>query len=102
MSLFVGALLASASPWDLTVRAQGLAPVISSFSPLSDTNGAPVTIRGDNLVNVTKVTFNGFDASFTEFSPTRLFVTVPANASTGPIAVRTTAGETISAEPFTV
>jgi len=101
-ALFVGALLLGANFSTATVHAQGNPPVLTSFSPTTDTNGAPVTIRGENLLNVTSVKFNGVEASFTEFSNTRLFAVVPDDAETGPITVTTLGGTTTSADVFTV
>jgi hypothetical protein len=48
------------------------------------------------------VTFNGLSATFSVTSPTTIQATVPASATSGPIAVTTPSGVATSASPFTV
>jgi hypothetical protein len=65
-------------------------PSISSFSPLSGQVGTTVTILGTNFSAIAAsniVTFNGVAAAVTSATSTSLVVTVPADASTGVIAV---------------
>jgi hypothetical protein len=79
------------------------APVISSFSPTSGLVGATVTITGQNLTNATTLTFNGVGvSSFTIVSATEITTTVPAGATTGPVAVTTPGGTIASTGNFTV
>lgn len=76
-------------------------PVIHGFVPASGPAGATVEIQGTDLENVTSVSFNGVSASFLSFSGT-LRVTVPFNATSGPITVVTPAGSGSSSQVFTV
>ena len=80
------------------------APTISSFSPTSGPVGTSVTIHGQNFSgpNVTSVTFNGTSATFTIDNPQKITATVPAGATTGPIAVMSPDGTATSSTNFTV
>jgi hypothetical protein len=91
----------AAAVWLTASDALAQAPTISSFSPISGTPGTAITVRGENLLGVTRVTFNGVDAVFTPFLSTRLSVVVPDGALTGPISVTTPSGTAISADTFT-
>ncbi len=78
-------------------------PTLSSFSPGSGSPGAVAIIQGTHLAGATDVTFGGVAAiNFVVDSPTRLTATVPAGAVSGPLAVTTVAGTTISSGSFTV
>jgi hypothetical protein len=78
------------------------APTVTSFSPTSGPPGTGVTITGTGLTGASSVTFNGTAASFTVNSATQITATVPANATSGVIAVTTSAGAGASANAFTV
>ncbi|MHB8521187.1 MAG: IPT/TIG domain-containing protein [Limisphaerales bacterium] len=80
----------------------GNAPIITDFSPTNGPPGATVVINGANFVNVTAVQFNGTNAAFFVTAPTQIQTVVPANATTGPITVATSAGTNRSAAVFTV
>lgn len=60
-------------------------PGITAISPTSGPVGTTVTITGAGLVPL--VAFQGVPATITNFSPTSITTSVPAGASTGPIAV---------------
>ncbi len=78
-------------------------PQITGFSPMQGAPGTAVTINGANFVGVSHVKFNGIDASsFNVVSETQINATVPANATTGKIAVQTLAGTAQSADDFVV
>jgi Ca2+-binding RTX toxin-like protein len=77
------------------------APTIASFDPTSGTVGTSVTISGTDLSGATAVTFNEVAATITSNSATEIVTTVPADATTGPIAV-TTAGGTATGGTFTM
>ena len=77
-------------------------PTIASFAPGSGGAGTLVTIAGTNLAGATSVTIGGASAGFTQVSPTELTATVPATATTGPIAVTTPGGTASSSSAFTV
>jgi hypothetical protein len=78
-------------------------PTVASFSPTSGPVSTLVTLTGTGFSGATKVTFNGTAAtSFSVASATQITATVPAGASSGPIAVITAAGTGASAASFTV
>ncbi|MBK0403323.1 IPT/TIG domain-containing protein [Adhaeribacter sp. BT258] len=68
------------------------APTITAFSPDNGLPGTSVTITGTNLTGTNQVNFNGTPATFSNVTSTSLTAVVPANATTGPIAVYTPAG----------
>jgi IPT/TIG domain len=80
----------------------GAAPVVTGFSPASGNPGTIVTISGKNFVNVQAVLFNAANALFTVVSSTQIRATVPGNATTGPISVKTSAGVGRSSTIFIV
>jgi hypothetical protein len=82
------------------VGTPGIAPAISSFSPLNGSIGVGVTINGTNFTGVTAVKFNGTNASFTFNSGNRITAVVPFGASSGPISVMTPNGTTMSLDHF--
>lgn len=77
-------------------------PAITSFSPAAAPTGSTVTITGSGFSAVKAVTVGGAKAAFTVVSSVEIDATVPANARTGPIAVKTSAGKATSAAPFAV
>ena len=69
-------------------------PFVSSFSPSSGPVGTILTVSGGNFSNPTAVQFNGFFATnVTWVSATKLSVTVPSGATTGPVRVTAANGE---------
>ena len=74
-------------------------PVVSSLSPASGTIGAEVTITGSGFTGATGVTFNTAASEFTVDSAFKITATVPAGASTGPVAV-TRRGDGANHEDF--
>ena len=81
------------------------APSITSFNPTSGVIGASVEISGSGFgdsSNANAVTFNGTSATFTVNSNVLITATVPAGATTGPIAVTDSEGTATSATNFTV
>lgn len=61
-------------------------PEVDSTVPVSGGPGTEVTLRGRGLANVTRVSFNGHDASFVvDEAGTQLTTTVPEGATTGPL-----------------
>jgi len=66
----------------------GLGPLVS-FVPASGMEGKIVTILGNNLTGATSVTFNGAAAIFKVISASEIKATVPAGATTGPVAMTT-------------
>jgi hypothetical protein len=79
------------------------APSISSFRPSSGPSGTVVVVKGKNLERAISVTFNGIVAiQIKKDISTEIKVVVPAGATTGPMAVRTSGGTANSSSNFTV
>jgi hypothetical protein len=79
-------------------------PSIASFSPTAGSAGTRVVILGTNFSAVpgqNAVTFNGLAAVVDSASATRLVTSVPAGASSGPLAV-TVNGVKVTGQNFTV
>jgi hypothetical protein len=64
--------------------------------PASGPVGTVVSVYATNLSTTSGVTFNGLSAPFTIISNTVLTTTVPAGATTGPLAVTTTGAKVAS------
>jgi hypothetical protein len=78
-------------------------PQITSFAPASGPVGTAVTITGVSLTQTTAVTFDGVAATdFTVDSDTKVTSTVPTDAKTGKIAIKTAGGTATSTASFTV
>lgn len=81
---------------------EGAQPSITSFAPDTGGPGTQVTITGQGLATAAQVQFNGVNATFTVVSGTEVRATVPAGATTGPIAVTTLDGIAVSSGNFVV
>jgi cytochrome c peroxidase len=77
-------------------------PAITSFAPTIGAVGTGVTITGTNFTGATAVSFGGRVATFTVSNSGTVTATVPAGATTGPIAVTTLDGTATSAASFAV
>jgi hypothetical protein len=80
----------------------GNAPVIAGFSPAVGAAASQVTVSGANLATASTVSFNGTSAVFQVISDSQITATVPAGATSGPIAVATPLGTATSATSFQV
>jgi hypothetical protein len=81
----------------------GGAPVdLSKFSPTSGKAGAYVTLKGKNLSSVVTVVIGGVQATIVSANSSKVVVTVPAGAVTGPISVTAPSGTAVSVVSFTV
>ena len=79
------------------------APVISRLDPDSGLVDASVTIEGSNFGSQTgSVTFNGTTASTTSWDANEIQTSVPSGATTGPVVVRTSGGQSSAGVTFTV
>ena len=68
----------------------GLRPAITNLSPVSGPSGTTVTITGTNFgptQETSTVTFNGTEATVTNWSATSLVTLVPAKTTTGSVVV---------------
>ena len=78
-------------------------PTITKFEPTQGAVGTSVAITGDHLTLVTTVSFTGADAAqINKDSATRLTVTVPNGAKTGPITLHYDNEHVTSEQDFTV
>ncbi len=101
---------ASASSGPLVVTTPGgsasvpltVLPYLASFAPASGVVGTVVTLSGTSFLGALSVKFNGVYTAFTVTSATSITTTVPAGATTGPVAVRTPAGTATGATSFVV
>jgi DNA-binding beta-propeller fold protein YncE len=84
------------------ITIQGAPPTITYFSPASGQVGSVVTIKGTNLSDVTKVTFNGVKGTVTKDKATQIKVEVPSGAKTGKILVVTPSGNVKTATALKV
>ena len=99
--LTVSATNANGSPHH-TLTAPATA-TITSFAPTSGPVGTSVIITGTGFTGATAVAFNGSPAaSFSVASDTQITATVPADATSGAIAVTTPGGTGTSAASFSV
>ena len=78
------------------------APVVARSSPRRVAPGSTVTVTGSGFAGATAVTFNGEPATFSVVSAAAITATVPAGATSGPVAVTTTGGTGVSATSYTV
>lgn len=79
-----------------------LPPRLTTFNPSTGKRGDTVTLDGQGLDAVTKVTISGIEAEFTVVSPTRLVAIVPALATSGRINIESAGGSALSGGTFTV
>ena len=88
--------------WKIEAGLPAPAPTVVGFRPASARVGAKVLIQGNHFVGATSVTFNGVNAGFQVLSVNYISATVPAGATTGPIAVTNAGGTVSSQKTFTV
>lgn len=79
----------------------GLGPFVET-RPTFGAVGTTVEILGNNLMDITGVTFNGIAAEFKAISCSEITATVPAGATTGKIEVKTGTGTLLSNIAFRV
>ncbi len=77
-------------------------PSITSVDPLSGPVGTLVRLFGTGLLAVTRVEVSGNAVVFTPVNDTELTFTVPAGASTGPVAITGPTGAASATPTFTV
>ncbi len=93
----------AAGNYTLNVRATSGTPAINSFTPMSGGAGVSVVLTGTGFLTVTSVKFNGTPApAFQINSDTQITVTVPANATTGPITATGFSGTGASTTNFQI
>jgi len=77
-------------------------PRIASFAPMAGKPGTTVTIKGGGFGGALAVKFAGVSASYKVPTTAKIVATVPRNARTGKLTVRTGIGTGTSAGRFTV
>ena len=77
-------------------------PTLTSYSPVSGSQGDLVTLKGTNLGTTYQVLFNGTVSSYTTYGDSMLVAIVPSNATSGVITVRTYGGSVISSGNFII
>ena len=86
-----------------TVTPSASRPIISRLDPNSGLVDASVTIEGSNFGTTSgTVTFNGTTASTTSWASDEIQTKVPSGATTGPVVVRTSGGQSSAGVTFTV
>ncbi|MBL9134971.1 MAG: IPT/TIG domain-containing protein [Verrucomicrobiales bacterium] len=85
-----------------TFFVDGAKPTLDLLTPGNGGVGTKVILNGTGLRSASKVEFNGTSAAFTVASATRIDATVPAGATTGPVAITTLDGIAVSTAPFVV
>ena len=86
-----------------TVPPSASRPIISRLDPNSGLVDASVTIEGSNFgTSSGTVTFNGTTASTTSWASDEIQTKVPSGATTGPVVVRTSGGQSSAGVTFTV
>ncbi|OUJ69900.1 FG-GAP-like repeat-containing protein [Hymenobacter crusticola] len=84
------------------------APTLTIVSPSISPVGSTVVLTGTNFTGTTRVTFNGVETTFVVNSTSQITATVPAGATSGPVAVTTATGSsntisfTVGARPAVV
>ena len=78
------------------------APALVTFNPSHGKVGSKLRIHGIHFVGATAVTFNGVTATFQVLNTGNILATVPAGATTGPIAVTNAGGTTAGKKNFTI
>lgn len=76
-------------------------PTIAAVTPSKGKAGTKVTLTGTNLATTTSVTIRGVPARFKAVSATKLMLTIPKRARSGPITVTNPAG-TAASQRFTI
>jgi len=91
----------TSAPVNFTVTTP--APTLVSFAPAQGLVGTTVTVTGTALTGASAVTLNGVSVrDFTVVNDATLLFLVPANATSGLVAVTTAGGTATSASVFTV
>lgn len=71
-------------------------PRIDTFTPLWAPRGSQVTLTGQSFETISQVKVNGVQADYFPDSPTSIRLDIPVTATTGPISLLTTSGDTVS------
>jgi hypothetical protein len=79
-----------------------LPPRITSFTPTQGQAPLTVTINGFNFDGATQVSLNNRPVTITSVTPTQIQFSLPADARSGLVRVRTSAGIAVSTSTFAV
>jgi len=93
----------ASSSTSFTVQASYAQQVINNFTPAKGSPGTAITVFGSGFTGSTSAWVGGgHDASLTVVSDTRATITVPADATTGPIAILNPDHSATSSTNFTI
>jgi hypothetical protein len=92
----------SGTVWVLDAGLRAPAATVGGFAPSSGAVGTTVLIRGSHMIGTTAVMFNGVEAAFKVLNTNFVSATVPAGATSGPIAVTNAGGKTVTAAHFVI
>ena len=102
---FMGSASTLEGPGEIFTVNPGLpapAPLFVHSKPSAGKVGSQVLIQGNHFVGATAVSFNGVSATFRVLNTGDILATVPAGATTGPIAVTNAGGTADSKNSFVV
>jgi hypothetical protein len=80
----------------------GLIPQITSFTPSSGAAGSVITVYGSGFSSANNLYFNNTASVFTIINDGIIDVTVPGGATSGPLQIFNSCGDTFSSSSFTV
>ncbi len=86
----------------VTLTAGPQKETVTKLAPTSGAPGSTLTIKGAGLTQVNEVTIGGVQASIVSEKATKIVVTVPPGASSGPITLSGWSGDVVSSSSFTV
>ncbi len=87
---------------EIEFEATGRVPFVREFMPEFAPPGTTVTVNGKNFTGTTEFRFGTLSAPFVVTADTQIQLTIPPNASSGPVTLRNSFGESTSRVSFRV